>query len=201
MADPHLAELVRRAQRRDAAALEALVDLYGGRVFGYLFRVLAARDEAEDLTQEVFLRVTRMIGQYQDDGRFENWLFRIASNLVRDRGRRRGRTPARIAPRPSDGPIGDPMDEFPGDDERPDRPIELSEDVDRLTAALAELPAAEREVIMLRHFSDMSFKEIADAMGTPLGTALARGHRGLRRLRELMEPAPRTEPLAAEVEP
>ena len=74
-----------------------------------------------------------------------------------------------------------------------DHPLILREEVDALQQALARLPAAEREVVMLRHFSQLSFAEIAEAMGTPLGTALARGHRGLAKLREWMTPA-RNEP-------
>ena len=60
------------------------------------------------------------------------------------------------------------------------------EEVDALNAALGTLPEAEREVILLRHYSQMSFKEIATLMNVPLGTALARGHRGLAKLRKLM---------------
>ncbi len=65
--------------------------------------------------------------------------------------------------------------------------MQTAEQVDRMQRVLRQLPAAEREVILLRHFSQMSFKEVAEAMGTPLGTALARAHRGLAKLRRLME--------------
>jgi RNA polymerase sigma-70 factor (ECF subfamily) len=184
-----LADVIRRAQLMEPAALEALVDAYSGRVFGFVYRMIGSRDDAEDLVQEVFLRVTRMISQYQDDGRFESWLFRIAANLVRDRGRRFSRQPGRVDVYASDeassnGGMG--MDGFAGNGEAPGGRMELGEDVTGLTAALGQIPAAEREVIMMRHYSDMSFKEIAEAMGTPLGTALARAHRGLQHLRELM---------------
>src|SRR5262249_20941730 len=148
--------------------------------------MVGSRDDAEDLSQEVFLRLTRMIGRYQDDGRFESWLFRIAANLVRDRARALGRRPGRMDPHAGIRADAQGMDSFCGPDENPGGSLELAEDVDQLTAALARLPAAEREVLMMRHYSDMSFKEIAEAMETPLGTALARAHRGLQRLRELM---------------
>ncbi|MCH7813027.1 MAG: sigma-70 family RNA polymerase sigma factor, partial [Planctomycetes bacterium] len=71
----------------------------------------------------------------------------------------------------------------------PDALMQQGEDADRLQQALGELPGAEREVILLRHFSGMSFAEVAEAMGTPLGTALARSHRGLGKLRALLEGA------------
>lgn len=184
-----LADLIRRAQVSEPAALEALVDAYSGRVFGFVYRMIGSRDDAEDLVQETFLRVTRTIGRYQDDGRFESWLFRIAANLVRDRARSFGRQPGRVdvhAGTDAGNGNGGGMDGFAGRDTPPGRSMELGEDVKGLTAALGQLPVAEREVIMMRHYSDMSFKEIAEVMGTPLGTALARAHRGLQRLRELM---------------
>ena len=69
----------------------------------------------------------------------------------------------------------------------PDASLQLADDIDALQKGLARLPEAEREVIMLRHFTDLSFAEIASTMGTPLGTALARAHRGLAKLREFMD--------------
>ena len=64
----------------------------------------------------------------------------------------------------------------------------LTQEIARLQTALNRLPTEEREVVMLRHYTDMSFAEIADLMATPLGTALARAHRGLAKLRKWMEP-------------
>lgn len=179
-----LARIIADAQRGDPAAHEALVDRYSGRLYGFFYRLLGRRDDAEDLMQEVFLRLVRMLAAYRDDGRFEPWLFRIAANLARDRIRSNRRTPLRVSL------DGDEADEFApqadAGDDGPSRRMEREEDADRLNAALASLPEWEREVLMLRHFSHMSFKEIADLMGTPLGTALARAHRGLERLKELM---------------
>lgn len=186
-----LDQIIRQAQHRDPAAFDALVDRYSSRLYGFLYRFTGRVEDAEDLVQEVFVRVVRMIGQYAHDGRFEAWLFRIAANLARDRVRRLGRTPHHST---LDGPAEDEVDGSGGvtsprivDDRRPDGQMELAERCDRLQAALIELPPAEREVVMLRHFSDLSFADIAEIMGTPLGTALARSHRGLARLRALME--------------
>ncbi len=191
-----LAAVIRGAQRGDPAAYDVLVDQYAGRLFGFLLRLTGSRHDAEDLMQEVFLRVVRMIGHYDHHGRFEAWLFRIAMNLVRDRGRRASRTPRLVeAPGGSaadDGAAGGPdiLDGLRGAEPPADASLVLEENIDALNTALAALPDAEREVIMLRHFSQMSFKEISDMMGTPLGTALARAHRGLARLRSIMNPTP-----------
>ena len=186
-----LAEAIRKAQRGDSKAYDLLVEWYAGRLFGFLFRLTGSRHDAEDLMQEVFVRLVRMIAAYTHDGRFEAWLFRIAANLARDRARRALRgpraTPGGGTTGYDDGNAADPFEEVAD----PDRDSGLSrmqaaEDSDRLNAALSALSETEREVILLRHFSQLSFKEIADLMNTPLGTALARGHRGLQRLRELM---------------
>jgi len=184
-----LADLIARAQRREPAAFDALINAYGARLYGYFYRLTGSRHDAEDLLQEVFIRLVRMIERYQHDGRFEGWLFRIATNLVRDRVRR---SKTGRAATDSLGPRGARSEaESTGDRpdpaaERPSASLERAENLDRLQQAIGQLPEAEREVIMLRHFAQLSFREIADQMGTPLGTALARAHRGLAKLRELM---------------
>jgi RNA polymerase sigma-70 factor (ECF subfamily) len=181
-----LDEILRRAARREPEALGQLVDMYSTRVFGLLYRLTGSRAAAEDLLQDTFLRVVRMIDRYQHVGKFEPWLFRIAANLARDRARQA----ARHAP-----PIS--TAELPLDDGRvraarggaADDPAVLmarSDTAERLADCLCQLSEAEREIILLRHYSGLSFREIADLLGIPLGTGLARAHRALQRLREML---------------
>lgn len=180
-----LDELLRRACRREPQALHELVEAYSPRVFGLLYRLTGSRDVAEDLLQETFLRVVRTIEQYQHAGRFESWLFRIAANLARDRARKVRRRGEVV---PLDGtwvarePLvsgcaapgsGDPYERLAG-----------REAGRRLEAGLERLSDADREIILLRHYSELSFREIAEMLGIPLGTALARAHRALKRLRD-----------------
>lgn len=186
MNEAALAEAIRGAQQGDATAFDRLVDAYAPRLFGFLYRLTGSRQEAEDLLQEVYLRLVRTIEAYSHEGRFDAWLFRIAANLVRDRVRKVRRSGSHVSGSGDDGNgsmIESVEAEAPGVEHR----LQLSEEVDALNRALAELPDAEREVIVLRHFSQMSFKEIAEATDVPLGTALARGHRGLEKLRKLMD--------------
>jgi RNA polymerase sigma-70 factor (ECF subfamily) len=188
-----LDEIIHRAQRRDPSAFDALVDRYSSRLYGFLFRFIGRAPDAEDLVQEVFVRLVRTIETYEHDGRFEAWLFRIAANLARDRARRLSRTPVIASlDTASDGDGRGQEYSQPRLLARgaPHDRLETAEDVDRLQVALTRLPPAEREVVMLRHFSELSFAEIAQIMGTPLGTALARAHRGLAKLRQLMESEP-----------
>lgn len=183
--------VIRGAQRGDPACLDALVDRYASRIYGFLFRMTASRQDAEDLMQEVFVRLVRMIGGYRHEDRFEAWIFRIAANLARDRVRRAKRGPRFVSQEAAAGnghavQGGNAANDFAASVGAVDARLVLDEDVDALRRALGQLPDAEREVVMLRHFSEMSFKQIAEATGVPLGTALARGHRGLQHLRELM---------------
>ncbi|MCK4659499.1 MAG: sigma-70 family RNA polymerase sigma factor [Phycisphaerae bacterium] len=187
-----LAAIIERAQRFDPGAFDELVDMFGQRVFGFLHRMVGNREDAEDLLQEVFLRVVRTLPRYTHQGRFEGWIFRIAANLARDRIRRARRSPTIIS---MSGEQGDPDGRANWDCAdpshiSPDQPAIQREQVDHMQAALGQLSAAEREVITLRHYSALSFAEIAEAMETPLGTALARAHRGLAKLRRIMESAP-----------
>jgi RNA polymerase sigma-70 factor (ECF subfamily) len=189
--DPtELTHLISRAQAGEAAAFDVLVDTYGPRLYGYFYRASGRRTDAEDLLQDMFVRLVSTLGQYAHDGRFEPWLFRIATNLIRDRIRRSRSS--------RESPWGQSQEhqsqierdrrlDPDGDRERsPVDRLAAAEQLDELGRAIQELPEPERMVILLRHFSQMSFREIADLMGTPLGTALARAHRGLARLRELM---------------
>ncbi len=185
-----LDQLLERARRQEPDAFEELVRRYSQRLFGLLLRLTGSRDAAEDYVQETFLRVVRTIADYQHQGRFEAWLFRIAANLARDHARqakRRGPTGSLdVADDHGRTMAGDLADErLPG----PAAGMHGGERESRLHACLAALPGLDREVLILRHFSELSFREIADLLQIPLGTALARGHRALRRLRQELEGA------------
>jgi RNA polymerase sigma-70 factor, ECF subfamily len=190
MDEAALADAIRGAQQGNATSFDSLVDVYAPRLFGFLYRLTGSRQESEDLVQEVFLRLVRTIEAYTHDGRFDAWLFRIAANLVRDRVRKVRRSTKTVSGSTDSNEDGNGslIESIESDELDGGRRLELSEEVDALNRALAELPASEREVIVLRHFSQMSFKEIAEATDVPLGTALARGHRGLAKLRKLMDP-------------
>jgi len=152
-----------------------LVDLYASRCYGYFYRLTGNRNTSDDLLSELFVRLLRKIGSYKG-GSFEKWLFRIAINIFYDhlRGQRRRE-------RLLEGQKQRFLTKPPAV-EKPDFDM-----VEKLQSQLDKLDPDTRELIILRFYSQLSFREMADITRQPIGTALAKVHRGLKKLRELME--------------
>jgi RNA polymerase sigma-70 factor (ECF subfamily) len=182
-----IAELLVRCQGGDKAAWDTLVEAYWQRLFGYALRATNNAELAQDLVQETFLRIVQRLSKYDDQGKFEAWLFRILVNLVRDHGRSLARHPMQSMVIESDGERIELTDELAGKIPAPYDPLHHREDVVALQVALRKLPEGDRQILMLRHFADMPFKDIARTLNCPIGTVLARAHRALGKLRGLME--------------
>jgi len=186
MKPQQLRAAIASAKAGNAEGYDALISAYGQRLYGYFFRATRRHHDAEDMLGELTLKLVRTLRSYDDRGRFEPWLFRIAANMVRDRIRR-----SRTNPRPVslsvESDSGDSLVTHLPDQPRPvDAGLLAAEASAELNAALEKLAPTTREMILLRHFGEMSFKEIAEVFQCPLGTALARVHRGLQALRRLM---------------
>ncbi|MBK8913383.1 MAG: sigma-70 family RNA polymerase sigma factor [Phycisphaerales bacterium] len=190
MEQSDLDALLADARARRPEAIDRLYRLFAPRVYGFLVRLLPSRDTADDLLQETFLRVVRTIDAYVHDGRFEAWIFRIAANRARDHLRQRRRR-GTVAPLDLTDADDAPAHEPPADPQARSALDALigGEQVQQLERAFAELPAMDREILSLRHHAELSFREIAELLEVPLGTALARAHRALRRLRSALRGA------------
>ncbi len=186
MDDQKLAMVVERCQKGDTSAFEWIVEAFGPRIFSFLLRMVRHRELAEDLTQDTFVRALSSINRYDHRDRLSSWLFRIATNLVRDHVRKIQRRGPTISGDSVDAEQGAVLAILPAETGAADERLSGAEDRRLLHAALAELTPEYREVIVLRHYSGLSFKEIAAILDCPLGTALARMHRGLAKLRSLM---------------
>ena len=169
-------DIVARASSGDDDAWRELVDRYARRVGAMIVGRTGDPELAEELTQSVFVTVAEhvMNGRYQEQGRFESWLFRIAMNRLRDDRRRRRRVTESIQ---NDSLVQDAPDHtsLPSNEQ--------------LRDALNTLSDADREVISLRHHAQLDFKAIAQLLDAPLGTVLARHHRALHKLRTAMNEA------------
>lgn len=172
------ATLIDRCRRGDAEAFGRFVDLYQARVTGFVRRMVASSDDAEDVAQETFLRAFQSFGRFDGRSSARTWLFRIAHNLCIDRARRLDRRVEETA-------LVDGEDDSAIDvsDERwqPDRILldgELREAVDRGIAGMSEKL---RAVLLLHDREEMPYEEIGATLGIPVGTVksrlfLARGH-------------------------
>jgi RNA polymerase sigma-70 factor, ECF subfamily len=155
---------------------EEVAERYGNTVFTMAYRLTGDRDEASDLAQDVFVRVYRNLDRYRP-GTFEGWLYRITKNLFLDRVRRRRRLG--FEPLPEEE-WRQPQDSGPSPAQRVDDGL-LHGD---LEVALLELPPSFRVAVVLCDVQGLTYEEIADATGWPLGTVRSRIHRGRRLLRQ-----------------
>jgi RNA polymerase sigma-70 factor (ECF subfamily) len=174
-------ELLARAAEGDEGALAVLVGRYQRRVVGFLAQMLGDVELARDLTQEVFVRVWGAASTFNPRYRFTTWLFRIAHNLAIDHLRKR-----RLATTSLHSVSGDGEEQtlqLPAKGKDPLGHLENRELAGALRRAIGELKEDYRELVLLRHFALLSYQEIADLKGMPLGTVknkLFRAHSVLR---------------------
>ncbi|MCY4628014.1 MAG: sigma-70 family RNA polymerase sigma factor, partial [Acidobacteria bacterium] len=180
------AALMARVQAGDLDAFEPLVQRYERRLFGYFVNLVEDPAAAADLAQETFVRVYRAAGRYQETGKFESWLFRIASNLVRSRQRRPDQRRPHLPL--EEAPAGARELAATGREARPDEATWRAEVRDALQQALPRLPLVFREAVLLRDVEGRSYREIAEMLGVEEGTVKSRAHRGRKHLRELLAP-------------
>jgi RNA polymerase sigma-70 factor (ECF subfamily) len=176
-------ELIQSFQQGNSTALESLILRHKDRLFTSIQLLVRDKYLAEDIFQETFIRVidTLRSRRYNEEGKFLPWVMRIARNLCVDHFRKVKRAPAIKT--------GDNQDLFEvlnfSDETMEDKMIR-NQSHDRVRQLLDELPSDQREVIILRHYADMSFKEIAQLTDCSINTALGRMRYGLINLRKMM---------------
>jgi RNA polymerase sigma-70 factor, ECF subfamily len=149
-------DLIQRARRGDAEAFGELVLRYQTSVFNVCYRLLHERLEAEDMTQETFLRARDRLHSFDEERLFSPWIRRVAANVCLNHLESQKRTVA--------------LDEEHDADEsqRPEKQVEVRERSEQIRRALASLPARYRVVIELRHYQELSYEEIAAELNIPL---------------------------------
>ena len=177
-----LSKMIKLCQTGQNEGFVWLVRQYGPQLYRFFLRATGSAADAEDLLQDLFIRLIEKISGYRHQGRFESWLFRVASNLLRDWARQRQRHAQAMALLGS----REAVDRHATDRSRPERRLEQAEVVDRLQDALQKLPQPDREIVLLRHYGGLSFKELAEQFEMPIGTVLAKVHRGLKRLKGML---------------
>ncbi len=177
-------ELIGRYLAGDQSSLEILIRRHKNRIFAYILMIVKEKELAEDLFQDTFIKVINTIrsGSYKEEGKFIQWAMRIAHNLIIDHFRKSKRIPT-IENR-------DDFDIF----EKVRIPVEsieerlITEQIHKDVKKLIDyLPKEQREVLVMRHYGDMSFKDIAEVTNVSINTALGRMRYALINLRKLVD--------------
>ena len=166
------------------AAFNLLVDRYHSKVFTTIFLIVKDQDVAEDLLQDVFVKVLHTLNsdKYNEEGKFQPWVMRIAHNLAIDHFRKAKRYPTILL---EDGSNVFNSLSF-AEDSSEEQQIK-EETLAYVRNLIDELPEAQKEVVIMRHYLDMSFQEIAEQTGVSINTALGRMRYALNHIRKKMK--------------
>jgi RNA polymerase sigma-70 factor, ECF subfamily len=191
--DESEAQFVARLCARDEAAFNLLVVRHERRVFSLVYRMLGRRDEAEDLSQEVFVQVFKAIDQFRGDSKLSTWIYRIAVNLCKNKtkylARRHAGSQDDVDAMAERAPLSAAKGVSVGEVNRPDELVEGMQMERLVKRAIGELEPDFREVLILRDVEDLSYEEIAAVTGLPDGTVKSRIHRARAQLRAIVEKA------------
>ena len=170
-------ELVERCRRGDEGAFQELVERYKDLVFALIARTVQDRSRADDLAQEVFLRIHRGLPYFRGEARLSTWIYRIAANVCLQ-----DRSPAPVSVSIDDEQSGARVTPTAADPRFAD--LELR---DRVEKAIARLPANYRLLIAAHYLHGVQYEELAEALHLPLGTIKNRLYRAKQQLRRLLE--------------
>ena len=168
------AELVQRCRGGDQQAWTEIIRQFSRRIYNLAYRFTSSHAAAEDLTQEVFIRVYRSLEQYDPDiGDLSNWLMRLARNLIIDDYRKRQRTPTDAG-----DDLSDHEYRLHASNDSPQRVLERQERRLQVLAAINKLSPDLRECVILRDIEELTYQEIVDLLRIPEGTVKSRINRG-----------------------
>jgi RNA polymerase sigma-70 factor (ECF subfamily) len=186
-----VALLVRRCIAGDAAAWEEIVQRYNRRIYNICYRFAAAPDDAQDLTQEVFIKMYRTLGSYDvGRGAFMTWVTTMTRNLLVDHFRKtkQDRVTDSLDGAPSEHEDAKPLsDQIQDKNQPPDARVQSRETTETVHRALGKLSPELREAVILRDLQDMDYREIAAVLKVPEGTVKSRINRGRAELARLLQ--------------
>lgn len=178
------AAIVATVLNGDVEAFSVIVSRYEKRVFNLAYRYTGDRQEAEDLSQEIFLRIFRALKTFRGDALFSTWLYRVATNVCLDALRRKKNRPEPVLEQPLATESGDVEKELVSPDLGPDHQVEMAESLEIIRKEIAQLQEPFRTAIILRDLQDLSYEEIAEVLNVSQGTVKSRLHRARAMLRK-----------------
>ncbi len=173
--------LIKRCQSGDSHAMEQIVRQYQNQVYNIAYGILGNPEDAQDLSQDVFLCVWEKIGQFQFKSRFSTWLYRIVTNLSineKNRQRRRQTFPMEM----DDSQAWTPIHSV-----TPEKEVLLAEKHEMLHTALAQLKPDYRKILVLREMENMAYDELAKVLGCSIGRVKSRLHEARMELRKILQ--------------
>lgn len=179
--------LIDRFKSGDQAAFEEMVSRYWDRIYSMVHQLLRNPQDAEEVTQDAFIRAHRGLANFRGDSAFSTWLYQIATNLARNRywywwRRKRDKSVSMDAPLGADNELT-LADVIPAEVESPDDITVTQEFVDRIGGAMEGLSSKHREILVLRNVKNLSYEEIAVILGISVGTVKSRIARARESLR------------------
>ncbi len=174
----------------ETRSFDVLVERYQTRLLNFVYRIVGDRERAEDLVQEVFVRVYRHLGRFDRSKKFSTWIYTIASNLAKNELRNRSRNPLVLFTSMTKGWEDEerPL-EFEDPTSRPDDMFRKRHVRELVESSVAQLPTHHREVFMLREIEGRSYEEIAEITHCNLGTVKSRLNRARNSFAEIIEPS------------
>ena len=180
--------LVQRVQRGDKVAFEMLFTKYQRRVSRLVSRFVRSEAEVEDIVQESFIKAYRALASFRGDSAFYTWLYRIAVNTAKNHLVSASKRPISLSQFEKNDDDDFQEDIFMSDAATPESELITKQIAETVNKSMNELPADLREAIMLREIEGMSYEDIADAMGCPIGTVRSRIFRAREAISEKIKP-------------
>jgi len=181
-------DVMERCAMGSEAAFRALVSRYRTRIMNLVCRFINDRDRAEEISQEVFLRVFRNRERYRKSGKFSTWIFTIAVNLTKNEIRSRVRHRGTFSLDAMDEESGGQGVSFPDSRPLPDEDLNAHEIGTKVAEALRKIPARYREAVVLRDVEGLSYEEVGQILRIPGGTVRSRINRARLMLKERLKP-------------
>ncbi len=187
MSEPSDADLMLRVKVGEIRSFEILVGRHQRPLINYFFRMTWDRQAAEDMAQEVFIRIYNHAKDYEPQAKFTTYMYRVARNLWIDKIRHEGHAPRTVS---LDAPVDSEGDTFhdvvSNDSPAPDARMDKEERAVMVRKAIETLPEEQQQVLLLAESKGMKYQEVAEVLGIPLGTVKSRMHAAMLKLKDLL---------------